>query len=183
MRHVDDRPHTPRLSKTPGTFSRGALPSGGRGRASTGRENTMPKAELPPEAPKPDASSRLSSSSSWTTAFYSTARGVNDAPAWVPTGTAPTHKHRPVPWGAYARVQRRSSSAQTKHDVMAFQEEVLTIAIEKLQHSKSALDDTPMPTDLPDDRSSEGASSRSFLGRTCRTTTRATQHRKSCSWE
>ena len=38
---------------------------------------------------------------------------------------------------------------------MALQEEVLTIAIEELQHSKSALDDTPMPTDLPDDEPSE----------------------------
>ena len=55
-RHIDDRPHAPRLSKTPGTFSPGAPPSGGRGRASTGREKALPKAELPPEAPKPDAS-------------------------------------------------------------------------------------------------------------------------------
>ena len=39
--------------------------------------------------------------------------------------------------------------------VMALEEEVLTIAIEQLQHSKSALDDTSMPTDLPDDETSE----------------------------
>ena len=38
---------------------------------------------------------------------------------------------------------------------MVLEEEVLTIAIEQLQHSKSALDDTSMPTDLPDDESSE----------------------------
>ena len=38
---------------------------------------------------------------------------------------------------------------------MTFEEEVLTIAIEQLQHSKSALDDTSMPTDLPDDEPSE----------------------------
>ena len=62
---------------------------------------------------------------------------------------------QPVPWGAYARVQRRSFSAQTQHDVMALEEEVLTIAIEQLQRSKSALDDTFTPTDLPDDEPSE----------------------------
>ena len=66
-----------------------------------------------------------------------------------------SYAQQPVPWGAYARVQRKSSSAQTKHDVMALEEEVLTIAIEQLQHSKSALDDTFMPTDLPDDEPSE----------------------------
>ena len=38
---------------------------------------------------------------------------------------------------------------------MALEEEVLTIAIEQLQHSKFALDDTFMPTDLPDDEPSE----------------------------
>ena len=38
---------------------------------------------------------------------------------------------------------------------MTLEEEVLTIAIEQLQHSKSTLDDTSMPTDLPDDESSE----------------------------
>ena len=32
---------------------------------------------------------------------------------------------------------------------------VLTITIEQLQYSKSALDDTSMPTDLPDDEPSE----------------------------
>ena len=37
---------------------------------------------------------------------------------------------------------------------MAPEEEVLTIAIEQLQHSKSA-DDTSMPTDYPADESSE----------------------------
>ena len=31
---------------------------------------------------------------------------------------------------------------------MALEEEVLTIAIELLQHAKSALDDAPMPTEL-----------------------------------
>ena len=60
-----------------------------------------------------------------------------------------------MPWEAYARIQQKSSSAQTQHDVMALEEEVLTIAIEHVQHSKSALDDTSMPTDLPDDESSE----------------------------
>ena len=38
---------------------------------------------------------------------------------------------------------------------MAFEEEVLTIAIEQLQHSTSSLADTSMPTDLPDDEPSE----------------------------
>ena len=38
---------------------------------------------------------------------------------------------------------------------MALEEEVLTIAIEQLQHSKFALDDTPIPTDLPDDEPPE----------------------------
>ena len=38
---------------------------------------------------------------------------------------------------------------------MALEEEVLTIAIEQLQHAKSALDDAPMPTDPPADESSE----------------------------
>ena len=38
---------------------------------------------------------------------------------------------------------------------MALEEEVLTIAIEQLQHAKSALDDAPMPTDLPPDEFSE----------------------------
>ena len=66
-----------------------------------------------------------------------------------------SHARQPVPWGAYARVQRGSSSGQTQHGVMAPEEEVLTIAIEQLQHAKSALDDTFMPTDLPDDEPSE----------------------------
>ena len=57
--------------------------------------------------------------------------------------------------GAYARIQHKSPSVQTQHDVMAYEEEVLTIAIEQLQYSKSALDDTSMPTDLPDDEPSE----------------------------
>ena len=60
-----------------------------------------------------------------------------------------------MPWGAYARIQRKSSSARTKHDDMALEEEELAIAIEQLQHAKSALDDTFMPTDLPDDEPSE----------------------------
>ena len=46
-----------------------------------------------------------------------------------------------MPWGAYARIQRKSSSARTKHDDMALEEKELTIAIEQLQHAKSALDD------------------------------------------
>ena len=45
---------------------------------------------------------------------------------------------------------------------MALEEEVLTIAIEQLQHAKSALDDTSIPTDLPADESSE-AEAPSFL--------------------
>ena len=48
-----------------------------------------------------------------------------------------------MPWGAYARAQRKSSSARTKHDVMALEEEELTIVIEQLQHAKPALDDAP----------------------------------------
>ena len=116
----------------------------------------MPKAELPPEAPKPDASESaikqfiLDNS----VCFYHT-RG-QQCPSMVDQGCCLySHAQQPVPWGAYARVQRKSSSAQTKHDVMALEEEVLTIAIEQLQHSKSALDDTFMPADLPDDEPSE----------------------------
>ena len=78
----------------------------------------------------------------------------------VTQGCCPySHAQQPVPWGAYARIQQKSSSVQTQHDIMAF---------------KSALDDTSMPTDLPDDEPSEaetlslteGASSRSFIGGT-----------------
>ena len=72
-----------------------------------------------------------------------------------PRGCPYSHAHQPVPWEVYARIQQKSSSAQTQHDVMAFEEEVLTIAIEQLQHSKSALDDTSIPTDLADDEPSE----------------------------
>ena len=116
----------------------------------------MPKAELPPEAPKPDASEPaikhfiLDNSD----CFYH-AWG-QQCPSMATQGCCPySHAQQPVPWGAYARVQRKSSSAQTQHDVMALEEEVLTIVIEQLQHAKSALDDAPMPTDLPPDEFSE----------------------------
>ena len=67
----------------------------------------------------------------------------------VTQGCCPySHAQQPVPWGAYARIQQ-------KHDFRALEEEVLTIAIEQLPHSKSALDDTSRPTDLPDDEPSE----------------------------
>ena len=75
----------------------------------------------------------------------------HDGPRVLPYSHAP----QPVPWGAYARILQKSASAQTQHDVMALEEEVLTIAVEQLQHSKSALDDTSMPTDLSADESSE----------------------------
>ena len=153
---MDDRVHAPWLSKTPGTFYPGAPPSGGRGRASTGREKAMPKAELPPEAPKPDASeSSIKQFILDNSVCFYHARG-QQCPSMVAQGYCPySHAQQPVPWGAYARVQWRSSSDQTKHDVIALQEEVLTIAIEQLQYSKSALDDTPMAPDLHDDEPSE----------------------------
>ena len=155
-RHIDDRPHAPRLSKTPGTFSPGAPPSGGRGRASTVRKKATPKAELPPEAPKPDTSkSAIKQFILDNSVCFYHARG-QQCPSMVTQGCCPySHAQQPVPWGAYARIQQKSSSAQTQHDVMALEEEVLTIAIEQLQHAKSALDDTSMPTDLPADKSSE----------------------------
>ena len=150
---MDDRPHAPRLSKSPGTFSPGAPPSEGRGCASTGREKAMPKAELPPEAPKPDASeSAIKQFSLDNSVCFFHARGQH-CPSMVTLGCCRySHAQQPVPWGAYARVQRKSS-ARTKHDVMALEEEVLIIAIEQLQHAKSALDDAP--TDLPPDEFSE----------------------------
>ena len=153
---MDDRPHAPWLSKTPGTFSSDAPPIGGRGRASTGREKAMTKAELPPEAPKPDNSKSAIKQFILDNivCFYQT-RG-QQCPSMATQGCYPySQAQQPVPWGAYARIQRKSSSAQTQHDVRALEEEVLTIAIEQLQHSKSALDDTSMPTDLPDDDPSE----------------------------
>ena len=111
----------------------------------------MPEAELPPEAPKPDASeSAIKQFILDNSVCFYHARGQR-CPSMGAQGYCPySHEQQPVPWGAYARVQRKSSSAQTKHDVIAIEEEVLTIAIEQLQHSKSALDDTPMSTDLPD---------------------------------
>ena len=117
---------------------------GGRGRASTGREKAMPKAELPPEAPKPDASeSAIKQFILDNRVCFYHARGQL-CPTMGAQGYCPySHAQLPVPWGAYARVQRGSSSAQTQHDVMALDEEGLTIAIEQLQHSKSALDDAP----------------------------------------
>ena len=153
---MGDRPHAPRLSKTPGTFSQGAPSSGGRGRASTGRK-AMPKAELPPEAPRPDASeSAIKQFIIDNSVCFYHARGQR-CPSMVDQGCCPySHAQQPVPWGAYARIQQKPSLAQTQHDVMALEEEVLTIAIEQLQHSKSALDDaTSMPAELPADESSE----------------------------
>ena len=97
----------------------------------------MPKAEIPPEAPKPDASESA------------TKQFILDNSICFYHGRGPSmvsqecclysHAQQPAPWGAYARIQQKSSSAQTQHDVMVLEEEVLTIAIEQLQHSKSAL--------------------------------------------
>ena len=104
----------------------------------------MPKVELPPEAPKPYASESaikqfiLNNS----VCFYH-ARGQR-CPTMGAQGYCPySHARQPVPWGAYARAQRGSPSGQRQHDVMALEEEELTIAIEQLQHAKSALDDAP----------------------------------------
>ena len=116
----------------------------------------MSKAELPPEAPKPDASeSAIKQFILDNSVCFYHARG-QQCPSMATQGCCPySHEQQPVTWGAYARIQQKSSSAQTQHDVMALEEEVLTIAIEQLQHSKSALDNTSMPTDFPDDESSE----------------------------
>ena len=152
---MDDRPHAPKLS-TPGTFSPGAPPSGGRGRASTGRKEATPKAELPPEAPKPDTSkSAIKQFILDNSICFYHVRGQQCPSMGAQGYCSYSHARQPVPWGAYARVQRGSSSGQTQHDVMAPEEELLTIAIEQLQHAKSALDDTPMATDLHDDEPSE----------------------------
>ena len=99
--------------------------------------------------------SRLSSSSSWTTASASTTREVNNAPAWLPKGVAPTHTHSSRCRGEHTLESNRGRPQPTQHDVMALEEEVLTIAIEQLKHPNSALDDTSMSIDLPDDESSE----------------------------
>ena len=100
--------------------------------------------------------SRLSSSSSWTTASAYTTREVNNAPAWLPKGVAPTHTHSSRCRGEHTIESNRSrlqpkSSKTSEH----LKRKVLTIEIEQLQHSKSALDDTFMPTDLPVDEPSE----------------------------
>ena len=123
-RHMDDRPHSPRPSKTPGTFSLGAPPSGSRGRASTGRGKAMPKVELPPEAPKPDASeSAIKQFILDNSVCFYLARGQR-CPTIGAQGYCPySHARQPVPWGAYARAQRGSSSGQTQHDVMALEED------------------------------------------------------------
>ena len=101
----------------------------------------MPKAELPPEAPKPDTSKSdikqfiLDNS----VCFYH-ARD-QQCPCMVAQGCCPySNAQQPVPWGAYARIQQKSSSAQTQHDVMPFE---------------SALDDKSMLYDLPGDEFSE----------------------------
>lgn len=54
---MGDRPSAPRMRSA--TFSSGTQSTGAGGRGtgpSTGRKKPMPTAELPPEAPKPDAS-------------------------------------------------------------------------------------------------------------------------------
>ena len=96
QRHLDDRPHAPRLSKTPGTFVPGAPPSGSRGRASHAVRKPHLRPNSPPRRRNQMPRSRLSSSSSGTTASASTTRGVNTAPAWLPKGVAPTHAQKPV---------------------------------------------------------------------------------------
>ena len=91
----------------------------------------MPKAELPPEAPKPDTSKSANKQFILdnSVCFYH-ARG-QQCPSMVTQGCCPySHAQQPVPWGAYARIQQKSPSVQTQHDVMALEEEVLTIAIE-----------------------------------------------------
>ena len=132
---MDNRP------STPGTFSPVAPPSGGRGRASTVRKKATPKAELSPEAPKPDISrSAIKQFILDNSVCFYHARG-QQCPSMVTQGCCPySHAQQTVPWGAYARIQQKSSSVQTQHDIMAFQ---------------SVLDDTSMPTDLPDDEPSE----------------------------
>ena len=97
-RHMGDSPHAPRLSKTPGTFSPGAPPSRGRGRDSTGREKAMPKAELPPETPKPDASeSAIKQFILDNSACFYHARG-QQCPSMATQGCCPySHAQQPVP--------------------------------------------------------------------------------------
>ena len=102
-RHMDDRPHSPRPPKTPGTVSPGAPPSGGRGRASTGRGKASPRSSSLPKRRNQMPRSRPSSSSYWTTAFVSSTRGANNAPAWLTKGVALTHTHSSL----FAGVERR----------------------------------------------------------------------------
>ena len=127
---MGDRPHAPRLSMSQGTFFPGAPPSGGRGRASTGRK-AMPKAELPPEAPRPDASgSAIKQFIIDNSVCFYHARGQR-CPSMVDQGCCPhSHAQQPVPWGTYARLQQKPSSTLTQHDGRTLEEEVLTIATE-----------------------------------------------------
>ena len=75
--------------------------------------------------------------------------GGQRCPTMVNQGCCPySHAQQPVPWGAYARIERKPSAARSKHDVMALEEEELTIAIEQLQHAKSALNDAPTADDF-----------------------------------
>ena len=84
----------------------------------------MPKVELSPEAPKPDApESTIKQFILDNSVCFYHARGQR-CPTKGAQGYCPySHAQQPVPWGAYARVQRRSSSGQTQHDVMALEED------------------------------------------------------------
>ena len=115
-----------------------------------------PKAELPPDASKPDAvESAIKQFILDNGACFYHARG-QPCCGIVDQGCCPySHAPQPVPWGAYARARRKPPSARTKHKVMAFEEEQLTITLEQLQHAKSALDDTSRSIDLPADEPSE----------------------------
>ena len=116
----------------------------------------MPKADLPPEALKPEASdSAIKQFILDNNVCFYHARG-QQCPSMVNQGCCPySHAQQPVPWGAYARVQRLRSPVRTKHEIMALEEEQLTIALEQLQHAKSALDDTSRSTHLPADEPAE----------------------------
>ena len=93
----------------------------------------MPKAELPPEAPKPDASESAIKHFILNNSVYFYHARDQQCPSMVTQGCCPySHAQQPVPWGEYARIQQKSSSAQTQQDVRALEEEVLTIAIEQL---------------------------------------------------
>ena len=106
-------------------------------------EDALPPAELPPEAPKPDASeSAIKQFILDNSVCFYHARG-RLCPSIFTQGCRPySHAQQPVLWGAYARIQQKSSSAQTQHDVRALEEEVLIIAMEPVSYTHLTLPTT-----------------------------------------